>query len=123
MRYHLDQEPFFGLYIRLAAGWQLPVLHTQNAQQTASCLLRICHQDAVASSGPMRCRPRNPAYDLRSVTMRILMEIPGIGWHRAHTLLEHFATLDQIFAADEKALKKVRGIGRIRAKAIIAANG
>lgn len=123
LRIHLDNEPFFGVYTRLAAGWQIPILHTHGPEQTAECILRICHQDAVAPAGPIRARPRNPAYEIHSVTMRILLEIPGIGPSHVVALLEYFNTLDRIFTATEKDLRKVRGIGKARAKAIRAANG
>ncbi len=122
MRYHLDKDPFFGLYIRLAAGWQIPIFHTQGAEQTASCILRICHQDSVAPAGPMRARHRNPAWEISSVSLRVLMEIPGIGAKHASTLLEHFRTLDRVFAAEEKELRGVRGIGKTRAASLKAAN-
>lgn len=123
MRYHLDKEPWFGLYIRLTAGWQIPILHTQDAEQTATCIHRICRQDEVAPAGPIRPRPRNPAYGARGTALRMLLEIRGIGGTHAAALLRHFGTISALFAASEEELTEVPGIGPTRAAAIREANG
>jgi DNA processing protein len=44
--------------------------------------------------------------------------IPHIGPVQARTLLEHFDTASAIFAASESALKRIEGIGEVRAASI-----
>ncbi|MDC0357372.1 helix-hairpin-helix domain-containing protein [Oligoflexia bacterium] len=122
IRRHLDKEPWFGLYLRITAGWQIPIIHTQDSAETALCIVRICKQDAVAPAGPMRPRPRISAYGIGSVGMRMLLEIPGIGPKHASAVLSHFKRLDVIFSATPKELLEIHGIGKKRAEAILRAN-
>ena len=122
LRIHLDQERFYGIYVRIAVGWQIPILHTQDGRQTASCLVRICNQDAHASAGPIRARPRNPSYKNDSIAFRMLMEIPLIGPKSATALLSHFGNVEAILGATERELVRVDGIGKKLARIIVSAN-
>lgn len=122
LRYHLDQERFYGLFIRIAAGWQIPIMHTQDGQKTASCLIKICNQDAYASAGPIKPRPRNPWSKRDSVAMRMLLTIPSVGPKTASVLLDHFGTVKAILGATEIELARINGVGKKQAKNIVAAN-
>jgi len=110
------------LYIRICAGWQIPILHTQDGRHTADVLVQISNQDVRAPAGPMRPRPRNPAYAIKEPALRMLTEIPGIGPKRAIALITHFRTIGTIMGALESELRKVPGIGRAHAASISEVN-
>jgi Fanconi anemia group M protein len=122
MRLHLDNEPLMALYIRICAGWQIPIIHTRDGRHTADVIVKIANQDVRAPAGPMRPRPRNPAYAIKEPALRMLTAIPGIGPKRAVALITHFRTISDIMSASESELRKVHGIGRAHAASICAAN-
>ena len=118
MRHHLDTPETMSLYIRICAGWQIPILHTNDGAHTAVALKKILHQDVTAPSGIRRCRPRinqrfHPA-------LRVVMSIEGIGLDKAQRLLDHFGDLRSLFAASENELLAVKGIGKSAANKILA---
>jgi len=123
MRLHLDNEPLMALYIRICAGWQIPILHTRDGRHTADVIVQIANQDVRAPAGLMRPRPRNPAYATKEPSLRMLTEIPGIGPKRAVALITHFSTISAIMSASESELRKVPGIGRTHAASICEVNG
>lgn len=122
LRYHLDNEQFMGLYTRICAGWQIPILHTLNGEDTARVIRQILTHEVREPSGIPRFRPRNPAFEIREPSLRMLTSIPGLGPKRALALLQSFRTVSAVLAATEAELCQVPGIGRARARAIIAAN-
>jgi ERCC4-type nuclease len=122
MRYHLDSGSLMGLYIRICAGWQIPIIHTRDGEHTAETILRIYRQDAMAPAGPFRPRPRKHRFRLTETSVRVLTMVPGIGPKHAISLATHFKTLSDIFSASPAELQKVPGIGRLKAAAIMAAN-
>ena len=44
--------------------------------------------------------------------------VPGVGRGIARNLLKHFKTIRNVFEADEKKLKEVDKVGKIKAKKI-----
>jgi Fanconi anemia group M protein len=122
MRFHLDDEPLMSLYIRICAGWQIPIVHTRDGQHTAYVIKQIAHQDVRAPAGPIKPRPRNPAYAIKEPALRVVTAIPGIGAKRALALISHFGTISAILGASESELRKVPGIGLTHAASICAVN-
>lgn len=122
MRYHLDNDELMGLYTRICAGWQIPILHTRDGEHTARVIRQIYAQDVRESAGIPRFRPRNPAYQIKEPSLRMLTAIPGLGPKRALALIQHFGQISTILGASEDALCEVPGIGRSRARAIVAVN-
>lgn len=116
----LNKPGLRGLYLRITAGWQIPILYTRNPEDTAACIVAIARQGAFASSGPVSPRPRSKHFRDLSVSEKMLMQIPTIGYRRAEALITHFKTIEGIFGASEADLIKVPGIGAKRAKVILA---
>jgi len=54
-----------------------------------------------------------------SLFCKVIKELEGIGWDRAHALAEHYNTLTDIVAGGEKELQSVPGIGKTGAKKIL----
>ena len=122
LRFHLDNEPLMSLYIRICAGWQIPIVHTKDGEHTARVIRQIASQDIRESAGPIRPRPRNRAYGIKDPTLRLLTAIPGVGTKRALALVEHFRSISAIMGASKSELLEVPGIGPTHATSIIAAN-
>ena len=122
MRFHLDNEPLMALYVRICAGWQIPLVHTRDGKHTAQVIKQIASQDITESAGPIRPRPRNSAYKIKEPVLRLLTSIPGIGTKRAVALITHFRSVDSIMGANESQLLEVPGIGPSHAASIMSVN-
>ena len=98
----------------LASG--VAVMLTEDRHETADWLLRM---QRIEGKGPSDARglpkPRRPTDDLARVGEDVLTCLPGISTVGARRLLEEFGSLSAVFAADETALRAVRGIGPVRA--------
>lgn len=91
------------------------VLIVQDKAETVEYLIAMARKEHAAPQ---------PKWDVRhkkvdtpeELSLQIIGALPGVGRSRAYALLEHFGTLQALFSADQKALKKVSGIGTKGAK-------
>ena len=115
---HISQASWMGGLARvLVAG--AAVVRTADARETAQWLARMY---GIESKGPTEARglprPRRPTEDLARVAEDVLGCLPGISTVGARRLLAEFGSLRAVLAADEDALRRVRGIGPVRAAAL-----
>lgn len=54
-------------------------------------------------------------------TRRVAKELPGVGWKKSESVVEHFGCVQAMSEADEKEWAKVPGIGKVLATRIVAA--
>ena len=97
------------------------VLVTEDADDTARWLGRLL---TLERRGPTeargRPRPRRPTEDRARVAQDVLTCLPGIAAVGARRLLEHFGSLAAVFGASGDELRRVPGIGPVRAGALAA---
>jgi ERCC4-type nuclease len=101
----------------LLAG--VALLLTADAVDTARWIARL-HR--LEGKGPSRARGatrvRRPTEDDARTAEDVLTSLPGISTVGARRLLAHFGSLAAVFAADERALRAVAGIGPVRGGAL-----
>ena len=115
---HIAPASWQGALARaLASG--ASVLMTDDPGDTAAWLARF-HRQAGRPPSEVRGRPmpRRPTSDLADVAEDVLRCLPGVSSVGARRLLDHFGTLREVFAADERALRAVTGIGPVRGAAL-----
>jgi ERCC4-type nuclease len=115
---HISQASWQGALARaLAAGASL--LRTDDPGETAAWLARLHRLEGKAPTEVRgRPMPRRPTSDLADVAEDVLRCLPGVSSVGARRLLEHFGSLRVVFAADERALRAVPGIGPVRGAAL-----
>jgi DNA excision repair protein ERCC-4 len=115
---HIAEASWKGALAR-ALGSGVAVLRTEDPADTAAWLGRLYRQEGKAPS-PARARPqpRRPVDDLATVAQDVLTCLPGISTVGAQRLLDHFGSLAAVFAADERELRRVPGIGPVRGGAL-----
>jgi DNA excision repair protein ERCC-4 len=105
-----------GALVALAIGFGIPVLRSQDEDETARLILftaRQLHSQArVAILRPVRIHGK------RARQVYILTGIPNIGPRRALRLLERFGTIEGVVAASPEVLTEVDGIGKQTAQRI-----
>jgi ERCC4-type nuclease len=92
---------------------ELPVLRSAGPRDTAVWLRRL----ALRGSGQAR-RPRRRAYVRSATPAALLASIKGISRPMAAALLETFGSIAAIAAASDEELRKIDGIGPVRAAAV-----
>jgi ERCC4-type nuclease len=115
---HISEASWQGALARaLASGASL--LRTEDPDDTAAWLARF-HRLEGKPPSEVRGRPmaRRPTSDLADVAEDVLRCLPGVSSVGARRLLEHFGSLRAVFAADERALRAVPGIGPVRGAAL-----
>lgn len=106
-----------GALVALAVGFGIPVLRSQDEDETARLILFTAHQ--LHSSA--RRAARRPSRRIRGKLARqiyILTGIPEVGLARAKRLLERFSTIEAVMAASPESLAEVEGIGARTAQRI-----
>lgn len=106
-----------GAVVTLTLVLGLPVLRASTPAETAELMLLAARQLSQSLKGRSFRRGFGTSGGRRQ-RLFMLQGIPGVGAERANALLNHFATLAAVFAATEKELRGVPGIGRGLAKAI-----
>jgi DNA excision repair protein ERCC-4 len=115
---HIAEASWKGALAR-ALGAGAAILRTDDPDDTAAWLVRLHRIERKAASPPRAlARVRRPTGDDRQTAEDVLRCLPGISAVGARRLLDHFGSLAEVFAADDDALREVRGIGPVRAAAL-----
>ncbi|MBE2319383.1 hypothetical protein DVA67_025635 [Solirubrobacter sp. CPCC 204708] len=111
---HIAEASWKGALARvLTTGVSL--LQTTDRADSAAWLERLHRLEGKGPSEPRGLpRIRRPTDDLHQVAGDVLSCLPGISTVTAGRLLEHFGSLAAVFAADERELRAVAGIGPVR---------
>jgi len=113
---YIARESWMGALARVLLSG-VGIVRTSGPDETAEWIARLYRIEGKGPSEPRGLpRVRRPTDDLGRVAEDVLTSLPGISTVGAARLLAHFGSLAAVFAADEKALRDVRGIGPVRAK-------
>ena len=115
----------WGALAAIAMDMGVAVLPTPSKEASAD-LLAVLARRAARESGPggggggmrhdVRFKPRMPG---ASAEQRFAVQgLPGIGDVVSDSLLEHFGSVRRVFAATERELLRVPGVGKGRAKEV-----
>jgi len=106
-----------GAIVSLAVMWRLPVLCARDPEDSLRILRLLADQLGTSNDGVLKRYDRKPKR-LASRKLYMLQGLPGIGPALAQRLLLEFGSVERVVTADEKALMRVRGIGRDKAARI-----
>ena len=113
---HISEASWMGAIARvLLAG--IAVIGTLDPDDTAQWLARMYRVEGKGPTSEPRGLPRRrrPTEDLAAVAEDVLTCLPGISTVGARRLLDEFGSLAAVFAAGEDDLRRVRGVGPVRA--------
>lgn len=113
----IGREAYQGAMVCLTVLFNLPLLHSRDAEETARLIRYAADQmDRVAKGSLYRqgYRPRGR----RKRQLFVLQGLPAIGPERAARLLDTFGTVEAVFCASEEALARVEGVGEKTARRI-----
>ncbi len=113
----VTREGIQGALVALAVGFGIPVLRSQNEDETARLILFAARQLHSTSRTVIR-RPGRRIHGKRARQVYILTGVPSVGAARALRLLDRFGTIEGVMAASPEALTEVEGIGTKTAQKI-----
>ncbi|MFZ4394949.1 MAG: ERCC4 domain-containing protein [Kiritimatiellia bacterium] len=113
----IRRESLQGALVTLSVRLGIPVLRARDAAETARILRYTTEQVRRVETNALRragCRPKR----LRTRQLFVLQGLPGVGPERAARLLDTCGSVAGVFAADEKTLCQIDGIGAHTAASI-----
>ena len=106
-----------GMLASIAIDFQTPILYTRNHRDTANLLVIIAKRLEKPRSLPSLLKKRKPL-TVKQQQEFIVESLPGIGPLISKNLLKKFNTIKSLINADEKELREVEKIGKIKASQI-----
>jgi ERCC4-type nuclease len=94
------------------------ILSTKSQQDTAKTIFWIAKKEQQENEIPVAVKVGKKPVDSKKQKEFLVSSIPGISSILAQRLLKEFGSIENIFAADENELKKVKGLKEKTAKSI-----
>ncbi len=107
-----------GAISSIAIDFQIPILHTDHAEDTAALINQIAKREQIKEKKEVRLKGEKKPVLLPEQQLYVTQSLPGIGPQLAKELLQEFGTIEELFTASEQELKRTEGIGEKKAKEI-----
>lgn len=107
----LHENTIRGVFSSIAIDYKVPIIWTQNTQETADQLFWIAKREQGNGKRSFAIRANKKPVTLAEQQAFLVAGLPGINAKRAAKLLEKFKTPERIFRATEKQLLKIDGFG------------
>ncbi|MBI1883217.1 MAG: multidrug MFS transporter [Chlamydiae bacterium] len=106
-----------GGVISVALAWQVPVLFSDDKEDTALLLWLLGSQNEMMSH-ELSYRPGGRPKRILKKQLYILQGLPQVGPVLSNQLLTHFGTVEKVITASEEELMQVPRLGKVKAKTI-----
>ncbi|MBS3912741.1 MAG: endonuclease [Hydrogenophaga sp.] len=116
----IDYESLLGAISALTVFWEIQVLHLPSSQSSARLVARMHKHltDGLGYEVATRVAKPRAAPD-GAMSQYLVSGLPGVGPELARRLVQHFGSAGAVFAASEKDLCSVKGIGAGTARKIV----
>lgn len=115
---NINHKAIYGSLISIVVDFGIPVLSTQDAQETADLIYVMAKREQRQEKKSVALRGSKPSFSLAERQRFIVEGFPNVSSIMAKRLLSHFGSIHSIVAASEKELQEVKGIGKQTAKLI-----
>ena len=114
--HNIDRRAIKGALLSISVSWQIPVMYSANANDSADMLLMAGKQLLQDDFNSLRraYKPRR----LKNKALYFLQGLPTVGSATAKALLEKFGSLENIILATEEELKQIEGLGKVKIEKI-----
>ncbi|TVM00163.1 MAG: multidrug MFS transporter [Candidatus Brocadia sp. WS118] len=112
--YKIDRQAIKGAIVSLSVSWQIPLIFSKTPCGTVEILIMAGMHEAQCGNDLLRRVGRKPKR-IQTQKLYLLQGLPGIGPRTAKRMLEYFGSVEKVFAANERELACVEGIGKKKA--------
>lgn len=96
----------------LIVNFNVSLLNTKNPSDTAKTIYWIAKKEQEEDKRSVSFKVGKKPKGMNELQERIVCSLPGINSVMSKRLLKYFGTIEEIFTADEKELRKVKGVGK-----------
>ncbi len=114
----IHPHALLGAMVAVIVDLGVPVVRTQDSSETASLLALIAKREQEGFHREVSLRGKRKWMSLPQSQRFVVEGLPGVSSVLARRLLEHFGKVERIMTASEHELRKVRGIGKKKAREI-----
>ncbi|HSU72246.1 MAG TPA: DEAD/DEAH box helicase [Candidatus Binatia bacterium] len=107
-----------GMLATIAVSYGIPVMRTRDATDTASLLVMIARREQSDDKKDFSPHADRKQMTLKEAQEYVVSAFPNIGMNLAKELLKHFGSVKGVVNATDEELRKVEGIGDVKAKNI-----
>lgn len=107
-----------GAITSLSLDYAIPVIRTEDVQDTVLFLVTIAKREQLNLSRPVRLRGNKRTAGTSELQQFLVEGLPMVGPELAKGLLREFKTPEKVFTAGEKDLKCIENLGDKKAKEI-----
>ena len=109
---NIRPQAIMGAVSSLIIDYEIPIVWTRTAGETALLLFSIARREQVGEKRPLRVRSEKKPPSLCEVQQYIVAGLPFVETTLAKRLLKAFGTIEEVFSASERDLQNVDGIGK-----------
>lgn len=107
-----------GAIAALAIDFNIPIIQTEDADETAQMLYFIAKREQLGQIKPVALRGKRSGLTFEQQQEFLVEGLPLVGPTLAKSLLKKFGSVEKVFTASEMELKKVPKVGEKKAKKI-----
>ena len=108
---NIHENTIRGVLSCIAIDYKIPIIWTQNSQETCNQLYWIAMREQVIGKREIQVRANKKASTLAKQQEFLVAGLPGINSKRAKKLLQELKTPEKVFRANENRLLKINGFG------------
>ena len=114
----MDARAIKGAILSISTAWQIPVIYSQNVDDSVELMLMLGTQ-LLNDNVHVRIYKGHKPKKIKSQRLRFLQGIHSTGPAIAGRLIDNFGNIKTIVNASADELRKIKGIGKNKAKKII----
>jgi len=107
----ISPESLMGALASVLVDYQIPVVYTENPEQTALLLFSIARREQIKERREPRVRAERKPASIEELQEFIVASLPNIDAIRSQELLKKFETVEKVFTASKEKLSEVERIG------------
>jgi ERCC4-related helicase/ERCC4-type nuclease len=115
---NLQKSSIIGALTSIVLNYQVPILTTKDAEETAQYLINIAKREQQGIDKEIKLRMGKKGLTLSDQQQFIIEGLPLVGPTLAQNMLGEFKTIKNIVNATEEDLQNVANLGKLKAKKI-----
>ncbi len=115
---NIHKNSIIGALTSIALDYQVPIINTQNEEETAEYLYNIAKREQIENKNDVRIRIGRKGLTVNEQQRFIVEGMPLVGPQLAKNLLEKFGSIKNIINANEKELQDIENLGKKKSKQI-----